>query len=725
MQEILRKVTKTLKDEGIASVGKKARSYIKTKNIEKKLKTSQVFQDVLFINGCGPEVPHPARYRVSHQREQLTYYNISSNEVFYQHLSMDMVRLYRGFIFFRCPYNEQIGEFIKLAKKLNKVVLYDIDDLVIDTKYTDMIPYLDTMKSEDRKAYNQNVMEMGHLLRLCDAGITTTTHLQQEMLHYVPEVLINRNTASEEMEKLSDKALQSKKELDHIHIGYFSGSITHNDDFNMIMPVIIELMKTYHHLKLHIVGELELPGELNEYKEQIIQHPFVDWRKLPELIAQVDINLAPLTDTLFNAAKSENKWMEAALVQVPTIASNLGAFEECIESGETGILCSSVEDWKEALVDLIENPDKRNRIARNAWYVCRERWLAYKTGYKLAEFLKKKFHKNIIFVLPSLEISGGVMVTLNHAAIMQKRGYDVSVAYLNAKENWCTVKAQKIPVLHANEGVLEGSIDAAVATMWTTVQILNRNSKIKNKYYLVQNYETNFYQSGDPLRIQANRTYSENENIKYLTISKWCESWLKTEFGKTCKYAPNGIEFDRFHDTAEERTLSGKIRILIEGDCASYYKNVDESFEIVNKLEKEKFEIWYMSYNAQPKEWYRVDKFFHKVPYAKVAQIYRECDILIKTSVLESFSYPPLEMMATGGLVLAVPNGGNVEYLEDGKNCLLYEQGDIEQAVSKINQLCTEKELRHKLYIEGLKTAKERDWNNIESAIESLYMEES
>ena len=50
MQEILRKVTKTLKDEGIASVGKKARSYIKTKNIEKKLKTSQVFQDVLFIN---------------------------------------------------------------------------------------------------------------------------------------------------------------------------------------------------------------------------------------------------------------------------------------------------------------------------------------------------------------------------------------------------------------------------------------------------------------------------------------------------------------------------------------------------------------------------------------------------------------------------------------------------------------------------------------------------
>ena len=40
----------------------------------------------------------------------------------------------------------------------------------------------------------------------------------------------------------------------------------------------------------------------------------------------------------------------------------------------------------------------------------------------------------------------------------------------------------------------------------------------KSKYYLVQNYETNFYQAGDPLRIQANRTYSENKNIKYLIL---------------------------------------------------------------------------------------------------------------------------------------------------------------------------------------------------------------
>ena len=43
----------------------------------------------------------------------------------------------------------------------------------------------------------------------------------------------------------------------------------------------------------------------------------------------------------------------------------------------------------------------------------------------------------------------------------------------------------------------------------------------------------------------------------------------------------------------------GKIRILIEGDCGVYYKNVDESFRIVDKLDPDKYEIWYMSYNAK------------------------------------------------------------------------------------------------------------------------------
>ena len=96
-------------------------------------------------------------------------------------------------------------------------------------------------------------------------------------------------------------------------------------------------------------------------------------------------------------------------------------------------------------------------------------------------------------------------------------------------------------------------------------------------------------------------------------------------------------------------------------------------------------------------------------------------DILIKTSILESFSYPPLEMMATGGLSLVVPNEGNIEYLRDGYNCLLYEQGNIDEAVEKLNKLREDKELRNKLIKNGLKTAEDRSWDKIEKEIINLY----
>ena len=158
-----------------------------------------------------------------------------------------------------------------------------------------------------------------------------------------------------------------------------------------------------------------------------------------------------------------------------------------------------------------------------------------------------------------------------------------------------------------------------------------------------------------------------------------------------------------------------------QGDSSSYYKNVDESFKIIEKLDKNNFEIWYLSYNGKPKNWYKVDKFFNKISFEKVRQIYYECDILIKSSWLESFSYPPLEMMATGGFCIVVPNGGNKEYLKDGENCLFYKLGDIDDAVKHINQLIDDKNLQIHLYKNGLETARKRDWKNFKNQILSLY----
>ena len=723
--ELATKAVDSLKDEGVSMLIRRTKGYFKRKYREKKNKEiytpDKIMGDVLFVNGCY--LPHPSRYRVSHQREQLCAADMSSSEVFYTELTMDMARLYRVFIFFRCPYTEQIGEFIANAKKNNKVVLYDIDDLMIDKKYTKTIDYLKKMSGPELVSYYNGIELNQKLLKLCDGAITTTERLAKELKQFVPEVYINRNVASEEMLSISEKALKGKinDNNNQVRIGYFSGSITHNADIKMILPVLVNLMKKYPNLGLVLSGELDLPSELNEFKDRIEAKPFSQWKELPYTISCVDINIAPLEDTIFNEAKSENKWVEAALVKVPTIASNVGAFRDMIEDGVTGSLCSSLSEWEETLAQYIEDISYRNYIADNAYEFCKKKCTSIYTGNKLADYLKRRMNPNIVFVLPVLQISGGALVILKHCEMILRAGYDVTILNQGNEDSKYVKKDNtNINVVNFNDVAISMHIDKAVATLWTTVGFLEMYSKINQRYYNVQNFETDFYESGDGRKLDANRTYCSTLPMKYVTISKWCKKWLKDIYDKEAQYAPNGLDLSKFYP--QRRNWNNrKIRILIEGNSNDYYKNVDESFKIIDKLDKNKYEIWFMSYQGKPKDWYYVDKFLHKVPYDEVPNIYRQCDILIKSSLLESFSYPPLEMMSTGGYVVVAPNDGNIEYLEDKKNCLFYNHAILDSAVDAIEELVMSENLQELLFRNGINTAREREWDYLEKEILSLY----
>lgn len=341
------------------------------------------FIDTLFINGCDYSVPHPIRYRVNHQMQQLESRGITCEMVDAWKMDVDeSLSKARNFIIFRCPWTPEVGELIKRAKELNKQVYYDIDDLVIDTKYTDTIPYLKTMTAEEKASYDDGVNRMRRTMLECGKVITTTEGMAKELERYVPEVFINRNVASEEMIYFSEKTMYERdvlprlqrnqvpaNELAHwryacnrqvtraaegIKIGYFSGSITHNADFDLVHDAIIRILKEHKNVHLVLVGEITLPEDMVDVADQITIAPFCNWQELPELIADVDINIAPLADSVFNRAKSENKWTEAALVKVPTVASNVGAFAHEIEDGKTGILCDSAEEWYDVLTRLID-----------------------------------------------------------------------------------------------------------------------------------------------------------------------------------------------------------------------------------------------------------------------------------------------------------------------------------------------------------------------------------
>ena len=687
------------------------------------LKESRIIRDVLFISGVKENLPQSFRYRVLHQIEQLNAGYLVSSELFYLNLNPLMISDFRVIIFFRCPWNKEVDIAIKFAKKLNKKILFDIDDLVFDLKYTNTNTYVQALSPYEKSYYDKNVILMKKTLLLCDGAITTNKFLAKELKNYIPEVFINHNVASEEMWKLSENALIKKSKIKNskeIIIGYFSGSISHNSDIKMIIPALTKILLEFKNVKLLLLGILDLPYELKGFLSQIIKMEFIDWRKLPEIISTVDINIAPIEDSIFNEAKSENKWVEAAIVKVPTIASNIGEFKQNIIHGKTGFLCTKTEEWYTSIKSLITDNCLRQIIAENAFEVCKEKYNSLATGNRLANHINSFANKHIGFVLPSLQISGGIYVVLEHASFLQDSGWDVDLLIPQTNLNFVEFKGHKFNSISLDNTIISAQYDVLVATFYSTLFIVLNYSKAKRKLYLVQGYETDFFSYGNINRGEVEKTYSIPFGVEYITISKWCETWLREKYGQKPLFAPNGIDLNLFVEHKRDLNKT-KIRILIEGDNLSPKKNVDESFRIVEKLNKNKYEIWYMSYNGEPKKWYRVDKFLSKIPYQKVRNVYEQCDILIKSSYLESFSYPPLEMMATGGFCIVAPNKGNIEYLKDEENCLFYKLGDIQSAIQRIERLISDVQLQQHLYENGLDTSKKREWKNFKKQILSLY----
>lgn len=340
---------------------------------------------ILIIDGVENQIPQCTRYRVINKAEQLRSFSHEVWTVNASDFQMGYAEYASQIIIYRTPYSEQFKQLIELAHKYNKPVFYDIDDLVYDTSYTDQLDYVKTLGKEEKEAYDSGVRSYGKLMELCDAFITSTTDLKNELLKLGKPVYLNRNLASEELISISEQAIaKTIKDKKKIKIGYFSGSITHNENFDLIRSAILKILKEFPQTELHLVGHLTIPDEMKNYKKQLIVHDFLDWTLLPSLVAEMDINLAPLVDNVFNRAKSEIKWLEAALVGVTTVASDIGSFSEIITNETTGVLVADGM-WYEQLKDLIDNKTKLEFLGNNAK---RKVISTYKTTKHKDEFIE-------------------------------------------------------------------------------------------------------------------------------------------------------------------------------------------------------------------------------------------------------------------------------------------------------------------------------------------------
>ena len=339
-------------------------------------------EKILFV---VEEVTFSSRYRVDHLQEQLLQQGIASDCVSIQKVTRCNLGEYASIVVYRSSKYEIVDKLVRAAHAKGKKVYYDIDDYIFEYSEIQTLKFLEGEDYKDFETYCANIHRS---MELCDGYIVSTVNLKKAAEKSFPgkPTVINRNVASMEMLTLSLSS-HEKPEEGKIRIGYFSGSKTHNEDFERIREVLLRIMEKNPSVVLYIGGQIELSPEFNRLKDRIETFEFVPWKKLPGLVARADINLMPLEDTFFHACKSENKWMEAALVKVPTIASTNSELAGAIQDGETGYLCSDEKEWEEKLQDLVENAGVRERLAKAAHERVLQRYTTFQIEKEVLDLL--------------------------------------------------------------------------------------------------------------------------------------------------------------------------------------------------------------------------------------------------------------------------------------------------------------------------------------------------
>lgn len=275
----------------------------------------------------------------------------------------------------RLEWSPEAIALIEAVKRNGGKVAYDFDDLIFNI---DFVPDLLTQIAAPRDAYGYYfyyVSVIYSLAKHADVFIATNKFLAAKVEEFFNrKCYVFLNTQNDEQVSIAKKLNKKKRTSDTEKlIGYFSGTKTHDSDFQVVAPTLLNILWARPEVKLMIGGALNLGPEFDNFKDRIIREGLKNYVELEEFIAKCHINIVPLHINDFTNSKSELKYTDAALVKVPTVATPTYTYKHAIEDGVTGMLAKTAEDWEKALNFLLDNEDKRTEMSEKAHaYVMQE-----------------------------------------------------------------------------------------------------------------------------------------------------------------------------------------------------------------------------------------------------------------------------------------------------------------------------------------------------------------
>lgn len=301
-------------------------------------------------------------------------------------------------ILVRCSWNFLMEDLVNRAKNTDIKVCYDMDDLIYDTKYMELvIRTLGLKEGQEWEFWFAYTIMHQKLIEMSEVTITTNEYLAEFLRKDLQkDCLVIPNYLNRIQEDVSKEYLEQKTVMRTTRpftIGYFSGSPTHKNDLMEVWPQIIHFLEKTDDSKFQIVGYMELPDDAKKYLEngRIDRIPFQNFVSLQKKVAEVDINIVPLIVNDFTNCKSELKYFEAGIVGTVTCASPNYTYKKAMENSPCGYLCTE-EEWFEAFWKIYRDGISTNKMLELS-KTCIDNY-SYSMQVKLIEQVMDKIKEN-------------------------------------------------------------------------------------------------------------------------------------------------------------------------------------------------------------------------------------------------------------------------------------------------------------------------------------------
>ena len=534
------------------------------------LRQARPVRRVCYITGCDKGGAH--RYRCHHPSEQLALHGIAAEVLDYyrDEISRSTVSSVDVLVLHRVAWEGRVEDLVEAARASGCLVVFDTDDLVFEPGLTSWVRVLSTLPRCEVEAYHDGVRRYLVTFEAADCVMTSTPFLAEVARQRGKRTFVHRNALCAEQIALSQRCWQDRRRNGppgRLTIGYFSGTNTHDRDFQEAAPALASVLEEFPEVTLRLGGELNLPPELTAWQHRIDRVPLVDWRRLPEVIGGVDINLAPLEEgNPYCRAKSEVKYIEAGILGVPTVASRIDPYQWAIRDGDNGVLASGAQQWREALRALLRDADLRRQVGERARADVYRRYTPEARAPELVQTLAAMLDGRWTdsagtrprpepvaaaaapAARPSLTLnwivpepfagSGGHanifrIVQYLHEFGHRSRVYVVAGQRLSRETSAGLARfiGQHFGVacaeVHRWRGAAEKA-DAVVATHWSTAYLANALPDDFKKFYFVQDFEPYFYPVGSEY-VRAENTY--RMPLSCITLGRWLARFLGERYG--------------------------------------------------------------------------------------------------------------------------------------------------------------------------------------------------